>query len=655
MSKGLKNTYGAQINASIWKEYFEGIPHPSIVLDDHFTILAANVANRSLIGGPEEKIIGEKCFHVFHGTEKPPKNCPLKRLLTRKGNYYPGVARENEIIEVDKYCFLINVAQIGNGARETAKYFHIITDITALKRTRDKLAETSERLRTLLDALPDFVIYKDGEGRWEDVNKAAKKAFDLEGEDYRGKHEREILNFTAPIFEEALRTCEITNELAWRNKETFRIEETIPTPDGGNRVFDVMKVPMFYPDGSRKGILTVGRDITELKRAQKEKETLRNQLFHVQKLEAIGILAGGVAHEFNNILASVQGATDLALMKVEKDSPVSSYLKLIESTVRRAAALVNQLLVFSRKQSRQFFNFSPRDSINSLIRMLSPLIGEKIRIETYIPESVWSIYGDKTSFEQVITNLVINARDAMPEGGSITIKAENVVFHEKEVKTKANVRPGRFVCVSVSDNGTGMDPHIQDHIFDPFFTTKEVGKGTGLGLSVVHGIVTQHHGWIELESAPGEGTCFRLYFPASEKTEFSRQEMREELSPKGNKEMILVVEDEESLRNLLRQLFEEHNYRVKTVGTVNEALKAFNNHEVRPALVFSDVMLPDGNGFDLCKTLIERYPGIKILLSSGHPDSNLQTQGAERKTVHFVGKPYRLTQLLGMVGRILNS
>jgi len=312
---------------------------------------------------------------------------------------------------------------------------------------------------------------------------------------------------------------------------------------------------------------------------------------------------------------------------------------------------------FSADNTLEFSSFSPVETIQSLIKMLTRLIGKNISIDSAFYENTWPVYGDKTSFEQVITNLVINARDAMPRGGSLSIKTENIALEEDACRANPDAYPGRFVCLTVSDTGEGMDEELQAHIYEPFFTTREVGKGTGLGLPVVYGIVTRHHGWITIESAPGRGTTFHLYFPAATQAQIDAPPPKQVAFKafKGHGETILVVEDDEMLRDFLISLFDSHAYHVKAVCNAAKALKTAKATDFHPDLVFTDVMLPDGDGFQLAKDLRDMAPGVKLLLTSGYPEPRTQWQDFEKYGMQFIQKPYSVAHLLSVVQAILTT
>ena len=402
-----------------------------------------------------------------------------------------------------------------------------------------------------------------------------------------------------------------------------------------------------YEKNQPTGILITGIDITERKRAQEEKKMMQAQLLQAQKMEAVGKLAGGVAHDFNNLLTTIHGYTELAMMELNETEPLYRDLKEIHLAAVRAASLTRQLLLFSRKQPMELTPLIINRTIDELLKMLNRLIGEDIAINTVLEPDLWTVRADAGNIEQVIMNLAVNARDAMPKGGRLTIKTENVTLDEEVCKVIPEARPGKFVCLSVEDTGVGMDKDIIQHIFEPFFSTKEVGRGTGLGLSVVYGSVKQHEGWINIYSEPGRGSTFKVYLPAfSVRLEEETEEMISLQEFQGSGERILLVEDEEGVRKLANKALSKNGYVVFEAANAKEAMDIFEREEGKFHLVFSDVVLPDKTGLQLVHQLLSRKPELQILLSSGYTDDKSQWSAITKRGFRFLQKPYPLPDLL---------
>ena len=396
------------------------------------------------------------------------------------------------------------------------------------------------------------------------------------------------------------------------------------------------------------GTLGIGRNVTQRK-------SLEQQLLQSQKMEAIGRLAGGVAHDFNNILTAIIGQADLlALDAKEKDLPVQE-IEQIRSAAERAASLTRQLLAFSRKQMLQPQIVDINRIIEDIHKMLRRVIGEDIAINVVVDRNLSKIKADKGQIEQVIMNLMMNARDAMPHGGSLSILVNNVEIHESYKNLESDIAPGRFISIAVKDTGVGIESSVLPHIFEPFFTTKEINRGTGLGLSVVYGIVKQHKGWIEVESQLGTGTEFKVFLPAiiedSSEADATGYEMDD---LKGRGERVLFVEDETSLRDVIFRALKAYGYRVFEAKDATEAMTIFEAEKRDFDLVFSDVVLPDENGIDLVGKLLAIKPELKVLLTTGYVDEKSQWSKIQDNHYSFVQKPYQIYSLLQKIKEILH-
>ncbi len=413
-----------------------------------------------------------------------------------------------------------------------------------------------------------------------------------------------------------------------------------------------------HQDAEEKAHRLIGTntDITKQVQTELEKASIQSQLIRAQKLEAIGTLAGGIAHDFNNLLTTIQGYTDLSLNSVQENERLHRNLKQIQKASRKAANLTNQLLLFSRKQAIEPSSLNINEIIINILQLLDRIIGEDIFIQTNFAKDIWKIWADAGNMEQMVMNIILNARDALPKGGKISIESKNVVVSEDESELMPDARPGRFVCVAFRDNGIGMTPKVLQHIFEPFFTTKELGKGTGLGLSVVYGILQQHEGWITVESEPKKGSEFKVYIPASfikrpEKTE-EQSELRDY---HGNGEIILLVEDEEGIREFAAGILEEYGYKVLRADSFGSAMQQFEENRDKIDLIFSDVVLPDKSGLELVKDLLKQKKDVAVLLTSGYTGDKSNWNIIQKKGYRFLKKPFALLELLKAVHRSLEE
>jgi signal transduction histidine kinase len=400
----------------------------------------------------------------------------------------------------------------------------------------------------------------------------------------------------------------------------------------------------FHPVVASRVVHAYGEDITE-------PLSLEAQLQQAQKMESVGRVAAGVAHDFNNMLTVIHGYAAMLLARPEIGPQVAECVQPICFAAERAASLTRQLLMFSRKNVMQPRRLDLREVVATMSQMLKRLLGETVVLQVNSPPELPLIQGDPGMIEQVVMNLAVNARDAMPTGGSLTILTVASTLGAADVTSHPEARPGHFVCLSVRDTGMGMDPATRVRIFEPFFTTKEAGKGTGLGLATVYTIVKRHQGWIEVESAPGQGTTFRIFFPASGERVAARPSDREiPVVVRGGDETILVVEDEAVLRELACVILQERGYRILQASSGVEALRLWELHSGSVDLLLSDMVLPDGmSGTDLAHQLQVAKPGLKVIFASGYNVEELQTSFWRKNQATFLQKPYTPVTLASAV------
>lgn len=391
----------------------------------------------------------------------------------------------------------------------------------------------------------------------------------------------------------------------------------------------------------------------ERKRTETERQKLEAQLLQAQKMEAIGHLAGGIAHDFNNMLQAIIGYASLLDMRVEEDSPLKTYVAEILNSSEKSADLTKQLLAFSRKQIISPKQIDLNQLIQGMEKMLGRLIGEDVEFETYLANRDLSVVVDPGQIGQVLMNLCTNARDAMPDGGHLSISTEAVQLGEDYIAANIIEKPGMYALISVTDTGVGMDDETRQKIFDPFFTTKEVGRGTGLGLSMAYGIIRQHNGHINVYSEMGKGSTFRIYLPLSE-TVGEVTEAAAATMPRGGKETILVAEDNEEVRGLIRSVLEGFGYTVITAGDGEEALHKFRENEDRIKLVILDVIMPRKNGKEVYDEITRTNPGMKVLFSSGYTADVISTKGVLEGKMDFISKPVTPHDLLNKIREILD-
>lgn len=401
-----------------------------------------------------------------------------------------------------------------------------------------------------------------------------------------------------------------------------------------------------YPSGD--GLALLVRDITE-------NQLLEGQLRQAQKMEAVGRLAGGIAHDFNNLLTVINGYAEFALQEIPADLTLCDSINEILLAGRRAAELTNGLLAFSRQQIRRPAILQLNDTVHGTEKMLRRLVGEDIEIITVLTEDLWEVEADRNQLEQIVVNLAVNARDAMPGGGILTVESSNVVLDWSSSQT-LGVPAGQYAMLAFSDNGHGMDAGTQAHIFEPFFTTKGPGKGTGLGLATVYGIVKQSGGAISVYSTPGRGTTFKLYFPRRKDVPagpVADTADTLEALPRGPRRTILLVEDEDQVRGLAFTMLERHGFRVLAASGGNEALKLCRAEGGAVDLVLTDMVMPQMNGEELAAELRRQYPALNIVFMSGYSEHAVVNRVLRAPDVRFVSKPFTAAELLGKVHEAL--
>jgi nitrogen-specific signal transduction histidine kinase/ActR/RegA family two-component response regulator len=401
-------------------------------------------------------------------------------------------------------------------------------------------------------------------------------------------------------------------------------------------------------EGASGEVVCVTRDVTARKR-------LEEQFLQAQKMEAVGRLAGGIAHDFNNLLTVIISYSEMVLAGLPLDQPVRPLIQEVRKAGERAARVTRQLLAYSRKQVLRLEVLDMNDVVGETQPLLERLLGADINLVAILDPRVGRVSADLGQTTQVLLNLVVNARDAMPDGGDVVIETRNVDLTEADRWTDVDFRPGPHVLLSVTDTGTGMNEEVQAHLFEPFFTTKEVGKGTGLGLSTVYGIVKQSGGQIDIRTRPGEGTTVRLYFPRIEGVPAGKVARGGKPAAAHGTETILLVEDDEGLRELGRLILTASGYTVLTARDGNEALQLCAGLTGPLHLLVTDVVMPQLSGRQLADQLLAQRPGLKVLFLSGYPRDVLQAHGVGESALPFLPKPFTPATLTRKVREVLDA
>jgi len=509
------------------------------------------------------------------------------------------------------------------------------SQLEELVQERTKELSISEKWhKSIFDNATDGVIVQDRNGTIINVNKKACEIHGFERESLIGvnielleargdkkqiddRRER-ILHGDSIIYE---------TEHHRREGEKVDLEVSAKAIEIGGELF----IQSFY------------RDITEKKRIQE-------QLMHSQKMESVGALAGGIAHNFNNILTTILGYSELLLEFSALDETSKLRVRNIESSARKAGIMVSKLLSFARREAHEIVPLNLHDVINDSVRLFEGVLDKRIGIKMELTSPLQNIEGDPNQIEQILMNLMVNARDAMPDGGLITIRTEATDVGKDRYEAPAYIIPGKYIVLVVSDTGSGIPKQLMNKIFDPFFTTKEKGKGTGLGLATVYGIVKDHKGYVSVESEPGKGSIFSIYFPASEKV-FRGIEKPGIVSIEGY-ENIMVVDDDVDVLNFVKEILENHGYQIMAVNNSLNAIDMFKSDFETIQLVITDIMMPLMEGPELIKTFKQIKPGIKVIGISGYSDTSVSR---DKLVDVFIRKPFQSMELLAAVRRLLDT
>jgi PAS domain S-box-containing protein len=523
----------------------------------------------------------------------------------------------------------------------------LLLDIMERKRFEEELRATYGKLQAVIEASPVAIAALDPEGNVTMWNPAAERM--------TGWNEKEAIGMRLPIVPEGKiqEFKELLNR-ALGGEPLSGVEVRRQRKDGSPIDLSIWTSSLRDHKGEVVGVMAVLADITERKQMEEALRKSEEQLLQSQKMEAIGLLAGGVAHDFNNLLTAIRGYSDLLLHRLDGRSEMRREVEEIRKAGERAASLTRQLLAFSRKQVLQPKVLDLNAVVAGMDNMLQRLIGEDIDLVAVLRPGLWNVLADPGQLEQVIMNLVVNARDAMPRGGKVTIETANVELDDSYVRQHAAVSPGPYVMLAISDTGKGMDEETKNRLFEPFYTTKEKGKGTGLGLSTVYGIVKQSGGYIWAYSDIGKGTAFKVYFPRFGGADAETGKEGASVSSPQGRETVLVVEDEEAVLALIRDILEGSGYTVLTASDGEEAQTVGRGHGAPIHLIVTDVVMPKMGGREAAESLAPHLPGVKVLYMSGYTNEAIVRHGVLDPGIPFLEKPFTPDALLRKVRRALD-
>ena len=534
----------------------------------------------------------------------------------------------------------IKPAMSGDVGELTEEFNRMVAQLATTTVKKIQLEESEEKYRAIFENVEEGIFETDISGNFTFVNDSQCKIFGYPRDELIGMKNRQYTDE-----ENAKNIYQNFNEVYRTGKPAKGLTGEIIRKDGDRRLLEYSVSLLRDPEGHRIGFRGISRDVTE-------KRELEARLRQVAKMEAIGTLAGGIAHDFNNLLMGIQGRASLMLMDVDSSHPHLEHLKGIEDYVKSAADLTKQLLGFARGGK---YEVKPTD-INELIKKNSSMFGrtkKEIKIHRKYQKDLWTIEADKGQIDQVLMNLYVNAWQAMPGGGDLYLQTENVTLDEDYVKP-FEIEPGKYVKISVTDTGAGMDEATQQRIFDPFFTTKEMGRGTGLGLASAYGIIKNHGGFINVYSEKNEGTTFNIYLLASESAvSGQKSEISEDV--RHGDETVLLVDDEDMIIDVGVQLLENMGYTILIATNGKEAIEIYERNKDKIDLIILDMIMPDMSGGDTFDRLKEINQGIKVLLSSGYSINGQATEILERGCKGFLQKPFNMRQLSRKIREVLDK
>ena len=522
-------------------------------------------------------------------------------------------------------------------------------DVTEIKSTKTALHDSRELLSNIINSTPDSIYAKDLQGRYLLLNAAAEKVL--------GKCESDILGkddyFLFPK-DQAAEIIEDDRKVIASGIVSNSVQE-LSGLEGRKLTFFATRGPLFDEKGGIIGIFGIARDITERVQAEREKTKLESQLIQSQKMESVGLLAGGVAHDFNNMLTIINGHTQLALMNLEPTSPLQDNLQEILKAAGRSADLTRQLLAFARKQTIAPKVLVLNETTSSMLKMLQRLIGEDIHLNWHPATKLWQVNVDPSQLDQILANLCVNARDAIKGNGKITIETANSIFDRDYCVENPGFITGEFVLLAVSDDGCGMDKETQAQIFEPFFTTKALGEGTGLGLATVYGIVKQNNGFIKVYSEPNQGTTFKIYLPRHKGDAGEIQRGVSAPLQINGQETILLVEDEIGILKVTKAFLVKYGYTVLAASKPSEAITLAKEYDGEINLLITDVVMPEMNGRELAIKLSVLHPQLNCLFMSGYTANVIAHHGVLDKGVKFIPKPFSAQELATKVREVLDG
>jgi PAS domain S-box-containing protein len=612
-------------------------------LEGNYTYV--NDAACRLVGYERSEMIGMNYRKLF-APDKAESIYKIFNDIYRTGE--PRMLLDYEVLRKDGSVRIhqANAALMRDSSNRPTGFRLLVRDVTKLKKAEEALRQSEEKYRMMAENVYDMIWTMDLNLTCTYVSPSVFRITGYTPQEYQKKPANEMVtpaSFDAmmKIYSEELARDQDGNAVPNRSR-TMELE--LVRKDGSPVWVEVSAAFTRDEKGRITGILGVTRDISERKESERERARLEEQLAQAQKMESVGRLAGGVAHDFNNMLSVILGYAELIKLNLPEGDQLSADIAEIEKAATRSRDITRQLLAFSRKQIISPVTVDLNGLIRGIEKTLFRLIGEDIDLKFSPQEDPCNIKFDPAQMEQVLINLAVNARDAMPNGGKLSIETRKTYLDEAYCKTHTELSPGHYVLLTVSDDGAGMSRETLQHVFEPFYTTKETGRGTGLGLATVYGIVRQNNGFVNVYSEPGKGTIFKIYIPRSMDEREVLKQAGEEIIPSGSG-TILLVEDDEMVRDMTTGMLEKIGYTVIPTGDPSEALRLCEDDSVHIDLLMTDVVMPGMSGKDLRDRIAAKHPEIRVLFMSGYTSNVIVHRGVLEEGVHFMQKPFSMGDL----------
>ncbi len=620
----------------------EAIPLPIFYKDTDGLFTGFNKAFEEFYGKTRQELVGKSVFDIY------PEE--LAKVYYAKDNELfrnPGVQVYNTPIQDGRgvvHNIIFHKSTYSDSQCYVIGLIGVILDITEQK----QLEEKKLRLAAIVESSDDAIIGKNLDGTITSWNQGAERIY--------GYKEQEVVGKPITILAPHDREDEIKGFLEQIKSgiSVKRIETVRRNKIGKNIPVSITISPIIDQEGCIIGASTISRDISDRVKAAQQREGLQEQLFQAQKMEAIGTLAGGFAHDFNNKLQVIAGYVDLILFNKDLPENIKPHLGIIKQAINSSAELIKGMMVFSRKTSVNLEPLNLNNLVKQLYSMLAPVMPKTIGIDLVVADDLWTINAVPSQVDQILMNLALNAKDAMPDGGGLTIKTQNITLDEEFLLPYPQSKPGRYVLLSVTDAGKGIDQETIKHIFEPFFTTKESEKGTGLGLSTVYGIVEKHGGLVLCDSEPSVGTTFRIYFPAIEEVPQEQHPEKTE-PPRGQGETLLLVDDDSNFLETTSRLLNRANYSMITASNGKEALELYEKHREEIRLVILDLIMVGMRGEECLRALLRIDPKIRVLMISGVLKPGMAEDLKEAGAKGFIKKPFDMNRLLEKIRKVIDE